>query len=389
MIYLIKLNIDSRKQCEFFGFTENHENESILIFHSCSTNLNLKTEDQGQCQEKHIGNTPRSIMTKGTSTRRKNRLPGSLYGNFDPGNNDKLMITYRREPSHDYTMLGACGVLFEGKMHFFGGDPYINGIDFTRQHFVIETKRSGQLVKMTKQKDLEIRFEGPACSSFQMTSEYFPWFSNTVVILCFDIHHRNSCYSFDGKLTFFSNSNYDHFFGGLTKYDGSLLTVGGTAVGFFLGNQKTEILKINETKNFIWSVVEPDFKFTQGEYIAGHSVMTVPSSDINEEYVLVIGGRNDWYRALENVFKFNGTWFRFGKLSKPRNWHSSIYWNGAVYVIGGRYNEDMENFTNVKMEIWNIKNSPDEFQTKENWPELLGWASPHLFIVSDSFFPDH
>ena len=42
-------------------------------------------------------------MTKGTSTRRKNRLPGSLYGNFDPGDQDKLMITYKRYPTHDYT----------------------------------------------------------------------------------------------------------------------------------------------------------------------------------------------------------------------------------------------------------------------------------------------
>ena len=107
------------------------------------------------CNELHIGNTPRSIMTKGTSTRRKNRLLGSLYGNFDPGNSDKLMISYRRERSHDYTMMGACSVLFEGDIHFFGGFDYSSYYqtydgDFTRQHFVIETQRSGQLIKMTK-----------------------------------------------------------------------------------------------------------------------------------------------------------------------------------------------------------------------------------------------
>ena len=39
------LNIDLRKQCEFFGFTENHENESILIFHSCSSNLNVNKNE--------------------------------------------------------------------------------------------------------------------------------------------------------------------------------------------------------------------------------------------------------------------------------------------------------------------------------------------------------
>ena len=67
-------------------------------------------------------------------------------------------------------------------------------------------------------------------------------------------------------------------------------------------------------------------------------------------------------------------------------YHNSIYWNGAVYVIGGIYNWDDRN---TKIEIWNIKESPDKFKTKENWPELFGWAFPHLFIVPDSFFPDH
>ena len=66
-----------------------------------------------QCGELHIGNTPRSIMTKGNSI-----SFGTQYGNFIRGNKDKLMITYRREPSHDYTMYGACGVLFEGEIHF-------------------------------------------------------------------------------------------------------------------------------------------------------------------------------------------------------------------------------------------------------------------------------
>ena len=77
------------------------------------------------------------------------------------------MITYRREPSHDYTMDAACGVLFEGEMHFFGGYTYSVGIDLTRQHFVIETQRSGQLAKMTRKENLEIGFRFPSCSSFE------------------------------------------------------------------------------------------------------------------------------------------------------------------------------------------------------------------------------
>ena len=167
---------------------ENHENESILIFHSCSSNLNLGSENIN-CFEFHIGNTPRSIMTKGNSV-----AIGTKYGNFIRGNKDKLMISYRREPSHEYTILGACGVLFQGEMHFFGGYDYGNEGDLTRQHFVVETKRSGQLVKMTKKDDLHIPFRDPSCSSLKITSKNFPWFEINVVILCFDYYHRKSCY---------------------------------------------------------------------------------------------------------------------------------------------------------------------------------------------------
>ena len=76
-------------------------------------------------------------------------------------------------------------------------------------------------------------------------------------------------------------------------------------------------------------------------------------------------------------------------MNKPRSEHNSIYWNGAVYVIGGKYEYDKEFNDKRKMEIWNIKDSPDTFKAKENWPELFGWQMPHLFIVPDSFFPDH
>ena len=96
-----------------------------------------------------FGNTPRSIMIKGTSV-----AIGTPYGNFIRGNKDKLMISYRREPSHDYRMRGACGVLFQGELHFFGGG-LTDGTDFRRQHFVIETQRSSQLIQMTEKEDLD------------------------------------------------------------------------------------------------------------------------------------------------------------------------------------------------------------------------------------------
>ena len=302
------------------------------------------------------------------------------------------MISYRREPSHDYTMFGACAVIFEGGIHFFGGFDE----DLTRQHFVIETQRSGQLVKMTKKKDLKIEFFYPSCSTFEMTGEHFPWFRTNVVILCFVLSRMKTCHWFDGKLHYVGDSNYLHLGDGLTKYKEGLLTVGDYP--------ETEILIMNENKNFSWSVVEPDYKIdpTGSKGIHGYSLVTVESSDINEEYVLLIGGK-----YVKDVFKFNGTWFSLGQLNKPRFGHNSIYWNGAVYVIGGEYNFDFDNdsessffesffhlydrheFQNTKMEIWNIKDSQGLFKTNENWPELDNmWRKPHLFIVPDSFFPD-
>ena len=335
--------------------------------------------------EYHIGNTPRSIMTKG-----KSRLPGPLYGNFHPGNEDKLMISYRREPKHDYMMAGACDVFYKGEIHFFGGQKSFN---LTRQHFVIETDRGkySPLTKMRQEKNLPLDFEYPSC--LQMTYEDF-WTSKTFVRICFGKFQKNSCYSFDDKkntLNFLGYSNVGHYKGGLQRYQRHLLTVGNKDDRF--GNKKTELM---ETKNgdFPWTFVDPEYTFkTLGKSIFDHSMMTIESSNINKEYIILIGGvgqTGSGYRAEYNVqktvFKFNGTWSPFGELNKPRWDHSSIYWNGAVYVIGGRHDWDD---SGAKMEIWKIKDSPNEFQTTVNWPELFNWRTPYLFIVSDSFFPDY
>lgn len=115
-------------------------------------------------------------------------------------------------------------------------------------------------------------------------------------------------------------------------------------------------------------------------------MVTVESPEKDEEYVLFIGGMNDQKKTLQNVFKYNGTWSLFGQLNKYRGLHSSIYWNGAVFVIGGGFSRSN---SNAKMEIWNIKDSPDQFKTKENWPLLIEWDDPFLFIVPDSLFPDY
>ena len=344
--------------------------------HQCSTNLNTDIFSD-ECSEFHVGNTPRSIITKGNSV-----TLGTQYGNFIHGNKDKLMISYRREPSHDYMMAGACDVYYKGEIHFFGGQKLYN---LTRQHFVIDTDRGkSYLAKMRQEKNLAIEFEYPSC--MQMTREIFgSWISKTFVILCFGNFEKNSCYSFDdkaNKLTLMGYSNVGHYKGGLQTYQRHLLTVGNEDGRF--GNKKTEL---NKNGDFNWTFVDPEFTFeTPGKSIFGHSMMTMKSSDINEEYIILIGGMVEHY-AQENVFNFNGTWCSFGQLNKPRWDHSSIYWNGAVYVIGGLHSWD--EWKPTKMEIWKIKDSPYEFQTTVNWPELFNWRTPYLFIVSDSFFPDH
>ena len=128
----------------------------------------------GPCHELHIGNTPRSIMTKGNSTRRKNRLPGSLYRNCDLGNNDKLMITYRRERLHDYTMHGACGVLFEGEMHFFGGYDIIVSRDYTELNRSLEYETTNVTVKGHQKSSLTKNiFLKSSCSKFFSLTNYF------------------------------------------------------------------------------------------------------------------------------------------------------------------------------------------------------------------------
>ena len=337
----------------------------------------------------------------------------------------------RRESSHEYTMNGACSVAYQGDIHFFGGILITKTTDgkisvSNRQHFVIEKQRRGKLVKMTQKKDLDIGFQQAACSSFKMTTDYFSWSSMDIVVLCFGADDGaewagQSCYSFHDELTYIGDSNFPHAFGELTNYKQNLLTVGGLG-----GSHTTELLKQNKNGSFIWSQVRSDFQFTgknsprysfdsykslhRPEDFTGHSLVTVPPSDVHEEYVLLIGGvvRHD---LQTKVFKFNGTWFHFGRLNKSRESHSSIYWNGAVYVIGGSPLEAPRNQTEIpwlppgarnpwadtrdvrnqdprKIEVWKIEDSPDIFKSSENWPDLYNWDNPHLFIVPDSFFPD-
>ena len=321
-----------------------------------------------------------------------------VYGIFDPGNQDKVMITFKRESSHDYTLQGACGVVYQGDMHFFGGQKYSipEFGDFSRQHFVIERQRSGKMVKMTEKKSLDIAFQYPSCSNFAMISKNFPWTSRNIVILCFDSYRERFCFSFDGEIRFIADSKFTHFGGGLTNYKGRLLTVGGyknknrDKWHNLCGNQKTELMERNKDGTFIWT--QTDFKLSKVRGICEFSLVTVPT-DENEEFVLLIGGVfRSRFQVSKTVYKFNGTWSEFGELIKPRYKHNSIYWNGSVYVIGGnteRHNKYHDYRGKMKIEIWKIEDSQEKFETIENWPKLKRWMNPHLFVVPDSFFPDH
>ena len=380
--------------------------------HECSTSVYLNNSLRSNgCIEKNLGEQPRSIMTKGTSTRAKSPRP---YGNFDPGNEDKLMISYSRDRQEQYSLDSACGVVYEGNMHFFGGSNFGRSNDgygdFRSQHLVIE-KSKGKLPRLIQKELLDLRISSPACSVFEWPSERFPYLDETAVFICFAIEFSRSCVKFDGNFEYLSEnliktyySYFHHNDAGLVKYNGKLLTFGGANEAHLA----TELME-RYNGSFRWTHVQTDFGFTNGHILQDYSLVTVDSVDFKDEFVLLIGGNTipavlHLYEEAtlmpsEDVYKFNGTWFHFGKLMHARHHFSSIYWNGRVYIIGGQYMYNSRELNesewwsktnygrDTNIEIWNIIESPDRFQTSENWPILFSWFNPHLFIVSDSFFP--
>ena len=169
------------------------QDDLIVIFDECSTNFFESNEDYcypNANKDQRLPKLPRSIPV----------TPGST--------NDDFTISYDKEPSFDYTMTHACGIFYQGDMHFFGGyisvasrDQNLNrqaDYDFSKQHFVIEKATKGTF-RLQKRKDLVIGFENPSCSSFQISG--FSWFrTNTIVILCFSLSESKSCITFDGEL---------------------------------------------------------------------------------------------------------------------------------------------------------------------------------------------
>ena len=147
-----------------------------------------------------------------------------------PGSNNDFFNWVLRYELYDepyQRMFGACGVRFQGKMHFFGGtNEYWPRKDLRYQHFIIEEPRKG-IPRMVKLEDLNIGLQNPACASFQIASQYFPWSETSIVVLCFGYNHNQACYSFDGKLEHASDTYLSHYRGGITNYRQYLLTVGG------------------------------------------------------------------------------------------------------------------------------------------------------------------
>ena len=137
-------------------------------------------------------------------------------------------------------MFGACGVLYQGKMHFFGGsNEYWPREDLRYQHFIIEEPENG-IPRMTKLKNLNVGLQNPSCTTFQITSE------TTIVLLCFGYNHNQSCYSFNEELEHASDTYLSHYRGGIANYRHSLLTVAGINpnAGSFsdvYGSQITEV----------------------------------------------------------------------------------------------------------------------------------------------------
>ena len=144
----------------------------------------------------------------------------------------------------------------------------------------------------SQKKNLDIDLYGHSCATFDITSENFPWPTQTIVILCFDEIGRKFCFSYDGdvpgELTEIAESNFGHWTAGLTRYKQNLMTVGG--IGWDGSHQNTELMERNKNGNFTWSVIESDFIFTPSQKISYHSLITIPASYKSEEYVLLIGG---------------------------------------------------------------------------------------------------
>ena len=239
------------------------------------------------------------------------------------GDKDKIITSFNTNGDVKYSLYGACGVIYQGVIHFFGGYnvPAWNDVyNYENQHFGLNEKRD-----FVKYKNLKIDFNVPQCSTFNIAQPNSQSGEKEVVLLCFDFHHFKNCYQFDeGELSHFADANEDHFRARLGKYKDQLITV-----GYEVDHQKTEILNQSANEQYKW-ILGPYYNFSSTGVIFRYSMVNVPKIGNNEEYLLFIGGLYSWDDRKTNpdvysdkVHKYNGKWRFFGNLQKKRAWHDS------------------------------------------------------------------
>ena len=284
-----------------------------------------------------------AVMTRGLSS-----SLSETSDEYKIGNEDKIITSFNK--NGDVWFVGACGVIYQGIIHFFGGL-------WENQHFGFDEKRN-----FVKYENLATNFQFPQCSTFDISNSQSG--NKEVVLLCFDWEHEKYCYQFaDGKLTHFIDANESHHSARLGKYKDQLITVGGVT------NQKTETLCRSYNGRYKWTL-RPEYNFAPTGDIFDYSMVNVQKMGSHEEYLLLIGGKygDNVHTWLDKVHKYNGRWSYFGKLQTTRAYHNSVFLDGRVFIIGGSGNDDNKW---MKTEIWDISKS--RFETKSTWPELNNW----------------
>ena len=352
--------------CQDYGIYDEPENTLLLFYNA------------------RDGENEKAVITRGVST-----YLDETDGKYKIGNMDKIITSFNTNGNVKYSIYGACEVTYKGLIHFFGGDLDSH---YQNQHFGFDANRNFVVYK-----NLEIDFKYPQCSTFKISKPHSQSGHKEVVLLCFDSNNFKNCYQYDdGELTHFADANENHYLARLGKYKDQLITVG--AVGGELGggyNQKTEILNRSYNGEYSWYILgtlegfletlEPNYyNFSSTGYIYHYSMVNVPQTRFNEEYLLLIGGIYSDDNFSDKVHKFNGKWSFFGNLQKTRAYHGSVFLSGRVLIIGGKENQD--NWS-MKTEIW--ETSKSQFETESTWPELNNWwsFSNLVFIIPDYINP--
>ena len=330
--------------CQDYGFYNEPENSILMFF-----------------DEAYDGNNETAVIIRG--------LPTYSYKSTDTykiGDKDNIITSFNTNDK--YSLSRACGVIYQGLIHFFGGN-----FGRRNQRFGFNEQRN-----FVTYKSPPLGFVSLECSTFIVSKSISQSGDKEVVLLCFSYHYKNNCYQFDdGELSHFADANQNHYWARLGKYKGQLITVGDR----YNTNPKTEILDRTNNGEYKWTF-GPNYYFTPG-IIRSYSMVNVPKIGLNEEYLLLIGGKynsDDDSRYSDKVHRYNGKWTFFGNLQNPRIAHDSVFLDGRVFIIGG---SNKDNYW-MKTETWDTTKS--RFETKSTWPELYGW-NKLSFIITDYTYP--